>query len=77
MPKMMTYTALTTGLGMETNMASNLEKNATTIVTSPRYIPTLVAATPVKPIYTAVADHGAATGKVPRMPERNVPSQMV
>ena len=76
-PKMMTYIALTTGLGTATKMASNLEKGATAMVISPRYIPTLLAATPVKPMYTAVTAHGAATGMVPRRPEERVPSPYI
>ena len=59
---------------MATNTASNLAKKATIIVISPRYIPTVVAATPVKLMYTAVAAQGAATGRVPRKPEARVPN---
>ena len=48
-PKTMTYTALTTGLGIATSMATNLEKGAIATVNKPRYRPTALLAIPVKP----------------------------
>ena len=74
MPKIITYTALTTGPGTAIKAASNFDNKATAIVISPRNTPTLAAETPIMPMYEAVADHGAATGGIPSKPHRNVPA---
>ena len=72
MPKIMTYTALTTGPGTAIKAARNFDKNATAIVIRPKNTPTLAAATPIMPMYEAVADHGAATGGIPSNPQMKV-----
>ena len=69
---MMMYTALTTELGVAIKRANSLDRGAIAMVNRPRYIPTFRAAIPVKLMYTAVEDHGAETGRVPRMPVSRV-----